>query len=57
MLDKMGDRWGRHATTYLDEVLALGLGDQRLQLRGSKGIDETRLGDDQQQDLSASQDG
>ncbi len=26
---------------YLNQVLALGLGDQRLQLRGGEGVDET----------------
>jgi hypothetical protein len=29
---------------YLDEVFALGLGDERLQLGCSKGVDEARLG-------------
>ena len=25
---------------YLDQILALGLGDERLQLRGGEGVDE-----------------
>lgn len=41
---------------YLDEVLALGLGDQRLELGGGEGVDQPRLGDDEQEDLRASQD-
>jgi hypothetical protein len=44
-------------STYLNEVLALGLGDERLQLGGSEGVDKTGLGDDQQQHLGASEDG
>lgn len=42
---------------YLDEVLALGLCHQRLQLRRGEGVDEAGLGHDEQQHLSASQDG
>lgn len=42
---------------YLDEVLTLGFGDKGLKLRGSKCIDETSLGDDQEENLSSSEDG
>jgi hypothetical protein len=41
---------------YLDQVLALGLGDQRLELGSGEGVDETSLGDDEQKDLGASED-
>jgi hypothetical protein len=47
----------RCSAAYLDEILALGLGDQRLQLRCGEGVDEARLGDDEQQHLRAGQDG
>lgn len=39
--------------THLDQVLALRLGDQWLKLRSGKGIDQTGLGHDEQQHLSA----
>lgn len=42
---------------YLDQVLTLGLGHQRLQLGSGEGVDETSLGDDEQKDLGASEDG
>lgn len=42
---------------YLDEVLALGLGHQRLQLRCGEGVDESSLRDDEQQHLGAGEDG
>lgn len=42
--------------TYLNQVLALGLGDKRLQLGGGESIDEAGLGDDQQEDLGTSED-
>jgi hypothetical protein len=45
------------ASTYLNEVLTLGLGDKRLELGGGEGIDETGLGDNEQQHLSAGEDG
>jgi hypothetical protein len=32
---------------YLNQVLALGLGDQWLKLRGGEGVDQTSLRDDQ----------
>ena len=41
---------------YLDQVLALGLGHQRLELGGGEGVDETSLGHDEQKDLGASED-
>lgn len=41
---------------YLDQVLALSLGDKRLQLGGSEGIDQAGLGDDKQEHLGASED-
>jgi hypothetical protein len=40
----------------LDQVLALGLGHQRLQLGRGEGVYQTRLGHDEQQDLGACQD-
>jgi len=40
----------------LDEVLSLGLGDERLEFWSSERVDETRLGDDEKQHLSASED-
>lgn len=42
---------------HLNEVLAFWLGDQRLELRGGEGVDQTSLGDDEQQDLGTGQDG
>ncbi len=42
---------------YLNEVLALGLGDQWLELGGGEGVDETGLGDDEEEHLSAGEDG
>lgn len=42
---------------YLDEVLALGLGDEGLQLRCREGVDEASLRDDEQQHLGAGEDG
>jgi hypothetical protein len=42
---------------YLNQVLALGLGNQRLKFWGSKGVDKAGFGDDQEENLSASQDG
>jgi hypothetical protein len=42
--------------TYLDQVLALGLGHQRLKLGSSEGVDETSFRDDEQEDLSTSED-
>jgi hypothetical protein len=47
---------GGAGAAYLDEVLALGLGDEWLQLGCGESVDETRLGDDEQQDLCASED-
>jgi hypothetical protein len=41
---------------YLDEVLALGLSDEGLQLRCREGVDQTGLRDDEQQHLGASED-
>jgi hypothetical protein len=41
--------------TGLDQVLALGLGDERLQLGGRESVDESGLGDDEQEDLGAGQ--
>ena len=42
---------------HLNKVLAFWLGDQRLELRGGEGVDQTGLGDNEQQDLGAGQDG
>lgn len=38
-------------TTHLDQVLSFGFGDERLELRRSESVDETRLRDDEQKDL------
>lgn len=46
--------WAR--ATYLNQVLALSLGDERLQLGGGEGVDKAGLGDDQQEHLSAGED-
>lgn len=43
------------AKAYLDQVLALSLGDERLQLGGGEGIDQAGLGDDQEKHLGASE--
>jgi hypothetical protein len=42
---------------YLDEVLALGLCDEWLQLWGCEGVDETGLRDNEEQYLSTSENG
>lgn len=42
--------------TYLDEVLALSLGDQRLEFRCRECIYQTRFGDDEEEYLGARQD-
>jgi hypothetical protein len=42
--------------TYLNEVLALGLSDQRLQFGSSEGVDKAGFGDDQEENLSTSKD-
>lgn len=41
--------------TCLNEILAFGLGDKRLEFRSRKGVYETGLGHDKQQDLGASE--
>ena len=45
----------RCVKTCLNEVLAFGLGDERLELRGSKGVYESGLGHDEQENLGASE--
>lgn len=40
----------------LNEILAFGLGDQRLKLWSREGVNQTGLRDDEQENLSASQD-
>ena len=47
----------RSIEACLDKVLALGLGDEGLELGGGEGIDETCLGDDEEEDLCASEGG
>jgi hypothetical protein len=42
---------------YLNQVLALRLRDQWLQLRRGERVHQTGLGDDEKKDLSARQDG
>jgi hypothetical protein len=41
---------------YLDQVLAFGLGDERLQLGGGEGIDQSGLGDDKEEHLGSGED-
>lgn len=43
--------------TYLDQILALGLGDKWLKLRSGECVDQASLGNNQKKDLSASEDG
>lgn len=43
----------RRVETCLDEVLTLGLGDERLQLRCGESVDKAGLGYDKQEDLGA----
>ena len=43
--------------TYLDEILALGLCDERLQLGRGECVDQARFGDDEKQNLGAGEDG
>jgi hypothetical protein len=47
-------QWG---AAYLDEVLALGLGHERLQLGCRECVDQARLGHDEEQHLRAGEDG
>ena len=42
--------------TCLNEILALWLGNEGLELGSGEGIDETSLGDDQEENLCPSQD-
>ncbi len=42
--------------TYLDKILSFSLGDKRLKLRCCKGIDQTGLGDNEEEDLGAGED-
>ena len=46
-----------YASAYLDEVLSFWLRNERLELGCGKGVDETSLGDDKEEHLSASEDG
>lgn len=43
--------------THLNQILALWLGDERLELRSGEGVDEARLRHDKKQDLGAGEDG
>lgn len=43
--------------TYLNEVLTLGFGDEWLELGGGEGIDQSRFGYHEQEDLGAREDG
>ena len=52
-----GNARQRRLKAYLDQILSLGLGDERLQLGRGEGVDQTGLGDDEQEDLGASEDG
>lgn len=40
---------------YLNKILALGFGDEWLELRGCESVDQSGFGDNEQQDLSTSQ--
>ncbi len=42
--------------TDLDQILAFGLGNQRLELGSGEGIDQASLRDDQEEHLRASED-
>lgn len=42
--------------SYLDQILALGLGNQRLELRRRECIDEASFGHDEEEHLGACQD-
>lgn len=46
----------RERGTYLDEILALGLGDEWLELWRGECVHETGLRDDEQQDLRSGED-
>ena len=46
-----------HFIAYLDQVLALGLGYQRLQLGSSEGVYQTGLRHDEKEHLGAGEDG
>lgn len=43
-------------SSYLNEVLALGLRDERLELGSGEGVDETGLGHDEKKHLGAGED-
>ena len=45
------------ATAYLDQILPLGLCDERLQLGCGEGIHESSFRDDEKQNLGAGKDG
>ena len=48
--------WELSCNTYLDEILAFGLGDKRLQLGCGESVDETSFRHDQEEDLGARKD-
>lgn len=48
-------RGPRVGAAYLNEVLAIRLRDQRLQLWCCKGVDETCLGNDEEENLCSSE--
>ena len=43
--------------TYLDEILAFRLSNEGLELRSGEGVDESSLGDNEEEDLGAGEDG
>jgi hypothetical protein len=47
----------QRGAAYLDEVLALGLGHERLQLGCGECVHQARLGHDEEQHLGAGEDG
>ena len=59
MLNRVNRRYKlvRTPSSYLDEILAFGLSDEGLELRSGESVDESSLGDDEEEDLSASEDG
>jgi hypothetical protein len=52
-LQRLDERAGGGSASYLDEVLAFGFCDQRLELGGGESVDKTSFGHDEQQNLGA----
>lgn len=45
---RAGSSWLRRVEAGLDQVFTLRFCDERLELRGGEGVDETGFGDDEQ---------